>query len=183
MKNNLTIKQNQKIIQAKTRDLMSITNKILSQKNQLTAQDDSWMQRLWDCEDEHNILHKDLPRNRNKLLKKHHLKLILVYFGLNKPSTDNEEKVSLSIKIGEFPKELGKLIQLEKLCINYNFIERLPDSIINLKNIKKLCLCHNKDLVLTLNQQLWKLQLENSGAIIEYDEDLMHRAFEEIEKI
>ncbi len=137
--------------------------------------DDNWFIKLILWADKHNISHKDLPRNRNELLKKRHLNLMMLYFGLNNISTDNEEKVSYSIKRGSFPEEIGRLTQLEKLCINYNFIERLPDSIVNLKNIKKLCLSHNQYLVLTFSQKLWIWELEKNGATVEYDEDLMHR--------
>ena len=83
---------------------------------------------------------------------------------------------------GQLPGELGRLTQLNKLCINHNIIERLPDSIVNLKNINKLCLCHNKNLVLTSGQKLWISELEKNGAIVEYDEDLMYRTIEETMK-
>ena len=137
---------------------------------------DIWIKKIWEWADQHNISNRNLPRDRDKLLKKRHLDLMMVYFGLNNIPANREGEVSFSIKRGSFPKGIGKLAQLEKLCINYNFIERLPDSIVNLKNIKKLCLCHNKYLVLTLNQKLWIWELEKNGAIVEYDEGLMHRA-------
>ena len=154
----------------------------MSKQTSKKSLDDNWIERLWAWADKHDISNKNIPRNRNKLLKKRHLTLMMVYFGLDEIPEDNVEKVSFSLKIGSFPKEIGKLTQLEKLCINYNFIERLPDSIVNLKNIKKLCLCHNQDLVLTLKQKLWIWELERNGAIVEYDEDLMHRTIEETMK-
>ena len=150
---------------------------------QFSAEDESWIQRLWAWADEHNIPSEDLPRDKDKLLKKRHLDLIMVYFGLDDIPADSEGEVSFSIKRGSFPKEIGKLAQLEKLCINYNFIERLPDSIVNLKNIKKLCLSHNKYLVLTFSQKLWIWELEKNGATVEYDEDLMHRTIEKTMKL
>ena len=109
---------------------------------------------------------------------------MMIYFGLDKIPEDQceKEKVSFAIKRGSFPEEIGRLTQLEKLCLNYNFIEKLPDSIVNLKNIKKLCLCHNQHLVLTLNQKLWIWELEKNGAIVEYDDDLMYRTIEETVK-
>jgi len=113
---------------------------------------------------------------------------MMVYFDLNKiPKDQWREKMSLltkeekksfiksSLKIGYFPEEVRRLTQLEELCISYNFIERLPDSIVNLKNIKKLRLCNNQNLVLTFSQKLWIWELEKNGAIVKYDEDLMHR--------
>jgi Leucine-rich repeat (LRR) protein len=148
--------------------------------------DDSWMQRLWDWADKYNISSKDLPRDKDKLLEKRHLTLMMVYFGLNKIPADQwpkdpsllkeEEKnsfVKVLLKKGIFPDEIGKLTQLEELCINYNYIERLPASIVNLKNLKKLCLCHNKILKLTFEQKLWVWELEKKGCIIECDDHLM----------
>ncbi len=162
------------------------------EEDKFSAVDESWTQRLWKWADHHNISSKDLPRDKYKLLKKRHLDLMMVYFGLNNIPADqwSKEKVSLLpeekkksfvkslVKRGSFPKEIGRLTQLETLCINYNFIERLPDSIVNLKNIKKLCLCHNQYLVLTFSQKLWIWELERNGAIVEYDEGLMHRTIE-----
>lgn len=152
-------------------------------------EDYNWMYSLWEWADQYNISNKILPRDRYVLLNKRHLELMMVYFGINNIPEDQwpKGKVSLLpekekksfchsfIKKGSFPDEIGRLNHLEELCINYNTIERLPDCIVNLKNIKKLCLCHNKHLILTLNQKLWIWELEKNGAIVEYDEDLMNR--------
>ena len=148
--------------------------------------DDSWMEKLWIWADEHNISTKRVPRTKDALLEMKHLDLIMVYFGLNKiPSEEWPENPSLLkqeekkrfvkrlLKKGTFPEEIGRLHQLEGLCINYNYIERLPESILNLKNLKKLCLCHNKNLILTFEQKLWIWELEKKGCVIECDANLI----------
>ena len=148
--------------------------------------DNAWMERLWVWADQHNISKKRIPRIKDALLKMKHLDLMMVYFGLNKiPSEEWPENPSLLkkeekkrfvkrlLKRGTFPEEIGKLTQLEELCINYNYLESLPHNIINLKNLKKLCICHNKNLVLTFEQKLWIWELEKNGADIECDEDLI----------
>ncbi len=152
----------------------------------VTVSDENWMQRLWEWADRYKISKKTLPRKEGRLLKMKHLRFMVVYFGIEKREVKQyswEEPLFLSngkrvddlkyemIK-GEFPEELGKLTQLESLCIVHNFIEKLPASIVNLKNLKKLCLCNNNNLVLTLEQKMWMWELESNGAIVEYDEHL-----------
>ena len=47
MKNHLTIKQNSKIVLSKTKALIGVTNKILSNKTTLSFKvDDDWIERL-----------------------------------------------------------------------------------------------------------------------------------------
>jgi len=148
--------------------------------------DNAWMERLWAWADKHNISKKRVPRTKDALLEMKHLDLMMVYFGLNKiPSEEWPEKPSLLkkeekkrfvkrlLKRGTFPEEIGKLTQLEELCINYNYLESLPHNIINLKNLKKLCICHNKNLILTFEQKLWIWELEKKGCVIECDENLI----------
>jgi hypothetical protein len=148
--------------------------------------DEAWMKRLWKWADQYDISDEDIPKDKDTLLKMKHLNLMMVYFGLKKIPGDQwpknistlskEEKKRFTkalLKKGVFPDEIGKLTQLEELCINYNYIERLPDSIVNLKNLKKVCLCHNKNLVLSFEQKLWIWELEKNGADIECDEGLI----------
>jgi len=140
-------------------------------------EDNAWMERLWTWADKYKVSKKELPRNREKLLDIKHLSFYLVYFGIEerteeKLDTKKGSPIPFQLIKGYFPKELGKLTQLESLCIIHNFIERLPTNIVNLKNLKKLCLCHNKNLVLTFEQKLWVWELEKKGCIIECDEHL-----------
>ena len=140
--------------------------------------DNAWMKSLWTWANKYEIPKKALPRNRKDLLDIKHLSFYLVFFGIEK-RTDNklytEKGTPIPSKLikGYFPEELGKLTQLESLCIIQNFIERLPESIVNLKNLKKLCLCENRNLVLTFEQKLWIWELEKKGCVIECDENLI----------
>ena len=150
------------------------------------SSDDNWVENLWAWAEQHKISKKTLPRNQSKLLNIKCLDLMMVYFGIEKKikkqySRDKllllseEERVDdLNFQLikGQFPEEIGKLTQLDTLCISHNFIERLPISIVNLKNLKRLCLCHNKDLVLSFEQKLWIWELDKNGSIIECDEHL-----------
>jgi hypothetical protein len=141
--------------------------------------DEAWMKRLWKWADQYDISDEDIPRDKDTLLKIKHLNLMMVYFGLKKIPADQWPKNISTIPQGEkkrfvrkllqkgyFPDEIGELVQLEELCISYNHIERLPASIVNLKNLKRLCLCNNKDLLLTFEQKLWIWELERNGADI-----------------
>ena len=135
--------------------------------------DDNWIENLWAWADQHEVSKKTLPRNQSKLLNIKHLDLMLVYFGIESKreqpySKDEllllpeemEDDLNFQLIKGQFPEEIGKLTQLESLCIIHNFIESLPTSIVNLKNLKRLCLCHNKDLVLSFEQKLWIWELK-----------------------
>lgn len=147
---------------------------------------DNWVKNLSAWADQYEISKKTLPRNQRKLLKIKSLHLMLVYFGTEKKMekqysrdkplllSEVEGAVNLNFQLikGQFPEELGKLTQLEGLCIRHNFIERLPISIVNLKNLKRLCLCNNKDLVLSFEQKLWIWELEKKGTVIECDDHL-----------
>ena len=142
--------------------------------------DESWMPRLWAWADKYKVSKKVLPRNRKKLLDIKHLSFYLVYFGIEesrgeKLYTKKGSPIPFQLIKGHFPEELGRLTQLESLCIIHNFIERLPTNIVNLKNLKKLCLCHNKNLVLTFEQKLWVWELETKGCVIECDEHLINK--------
>jgi len=141
------------------------------------SEDNDWMERLWSWADQYKVSKKVLPRNRKKLLNIKHLSFYLVYFGIEerrgkKLYIKKGTPISFQLIKGHFPEELGKLTQLESLCIIHNFIERLPTNIVNLKNLKKLCLCHNKNLILTFEQKLWIWELEKKGCVIECDEHL-----------
>ena len=73
------------------------------------------------------------------------------------------------------PAEMGRLTGLEDLCMGMSSIECLPDDIVNLKSLTKLCLCWNPNLILTEDQKIWIRELEEKGADVSYDEDLMDR--------
>ncbi len=54
-----------------------------------------------------------------------------------------------------------------------NPIKRLPDEITQLRHLKKLCLCYNFNLVLTEKQKEWVRMLEENGAEVQYDDELL----------
>jgi len=152
----------------------------------------AWMKSLWDWADKNNVEEEVLPRDKQELLKLKELKLFSIfhYFKPIDPEKySEEERMELAkIYIDEMfnaahtidpnayiPNEIGKLTYLEELCISMNPIERLPDNIVYLQNLKKLCLCNNINLILTNDQKLWIWELEKNGTDISYDDDLMDR--------
>ena len=160
--------------------------------------EDEWMRCLWAWADEHNIDANELPREKHALLQLKSLTLFFSFFNVGQQNADQQIDLgsqTLSKKILSditdtyaergynaatvtnedtyLPKELGMLTHLEELCIGMNPIERLPDEITNLKYLKKLCLCHNVNLVLTQEQKEWVRMLEKNGAEVSYDVGLL----------
>ncbi len=160
--------------------------------------ENEWMSSLWSWADENNIDANELPRDKQSLLQLKSLTLYFSFFNIGQQNTEQQIKLgsnTLSKKILSditdsyaeqgysattvitedtyLPKELGMLTHLEELCIGMNPIERLPDEIINLRYLKKLCLCHNVNLVLTQEQKEWVRMLEKNGTEVHYDEELL----------
>jgi Leucine-rich repeat (LRR) protein len=141
----------------------------------------NWMYRLWEWADENKIQKKKIPRNKDELLNLKKLELLFIFFhteendrnsltqnehddSIEKLSNDFSEAVTIAKENRYLAAEIGYLIHLEELCISMNPIEQLPDKIIHLKDLKKLCLCHNTNLVLTENQKDWVRELEANGS-------------------
>ncbi len=166
--------------------------------------ENEWMSSLWSWADEHSIDTNELPRDKQSLLQLTSLTLYFSFFNIGQQNTEQQIKLgsnTLSKKILSdiveayaergynaatvisedvyLPKELGMLTHLEELCIGMNPIERLPDEITNLKYLKRLCLCHNVNLVLTQEQKEWVRMLEKNGAEVSYDEGLLDHFTEE----
>jgi len=147
-KNLISINQNTKLALAKAKSLLNIANRILEKK------DDEWIENLWKWADSYEISKQDLPRNKKDLLKIKSLTLE-------------------NLHAATIPTEVQYLKQLETLYL-HDFLE-LPDSIINLKNIKTLTLiwyfCENNG---TTNIKIiddWIEELTGSGCEIFIDCD------------
>ncbi len=154
------------------------------------------MSSLWSWADEQGIDEQALPRDVNALLEVKKLDFLLLFHDINKlikeissrnvKETDVAEYITkytnrlaktskTTDTVQDIPYGLGQLVQLEELCISMSPIERLPDDIVYLQNLKKLCLCFNGNLILTDDQKLWIHELEKNGAEVSYDDDLLDR--------
>ncbi|WOE69950.1 hypothetical protein RZR97_12735 [Hydrogenimonas thermophila] len=188
MAKNLPIsKQNSKVALHKAKNLISVTNKILSNKSNLTVQDDSWMYRLWEWADENGVSDfgwienkyydeggywGGLPREKEKLLS-----LTELYLDSN--------------NLTELPKEIGNLTNLTLLDLSNdrltklpkvllklsrNKLTELPKEIGNLTNLTELWLENNLNLILTKEQKEWILTLEKNNCLVMIDDDLFNRS-------
>ncbi len=154
-----------------------------------------WMYRLWEWADENKIQEETIPRNKDELLNLKKVELLFIFFHTEKIDwdrlTENEHADSIEKLSNDFSEavtivkenrylaaEIGYLIHLEELCISMNPIEQLPDEIIHLTDLKKLCLCHNSNLILTENQKDWIRELEANWSEVYYDEDLLERGIQ-----
>ena len=132
----------------KAKSRIGIANKLLGKNGDNTI-DDDWVDNLYKWADENNLSVVKFPRNKKELLELKNLSISFVEQGVG---------------YGHLPKEIENLTQLEDLCLHD--VDELPDSIINLKNIKSLYLawgsCEyqggNIDLIST-----WIKELERKG--------------------
>ena len=128
MKNNLpTIKQSTEVALSRANTLMDVADKILA-KQSTDLVDESWMERLWQWADDNYIDDATLPRDRDGLIKLTGLKLI----------------GSWNYQLTELPKEIGNLVNLTWLIINYTKLTELPKEIGNLVNLTELNLWKNQ---------------------------------------
>ncbi|MSR16736.1 MAG: hypothetical protein EXR89_02930 [Methylococcaceae bacterium] len=100
----------------KTRNLLSITDKILSSKR-LAVVDDAWLDELIAWANFFKISKKRLPRNKQEILKMTRLNL-----------------ARMRKKLTYLPESLGKLTNLTVLDLTYNPIKSLPPELSHLLN-------------------------------------------------
>jgi internalin A len=101
----------------KTRNLLSITDKILASKT-LADIDDTWLDELIAWADENNIPEEELPRYKRAILA-------LTMLGL-----DNNQ-------LTEIPESVGKLTNLTTLILRGNPIQSLPPELSHLNSITR----------------------------------------------
>jgi len=167
MKDNLpSIKQNSQVVLQKTKSLIALSNKILSnQKYELENED--WMERLWQWADENSI--EDLEQTINKLGEE-------CITGLPKNRKDLLRLTQLDLggyDLQTLPKEIVKLTHLTSLFVSGTTLTELPDEIISLTNLVELDLSDNPRLILTLEQESWIHDLIINGHDICIDPNLL----------
>lgn len=113
-KSLVNINQSAKVALSRSKKLLDTTNKILKRK------DDEWIQRLWEWFKLHKNNIENFPNKKEDLFK---IDFLQIEFG-----KDNT--------LGYLPSEIGMLKQLESLYL-HDVVE-LPDTIINLSNLKDL---------------------------------------------
>lgn len=135
MNKNLTIKQNTDLVLKKSKSTLNITSRILSAKSSLIAQDNNWMERLWNWADNNNISDLIWVDNYDH------------YKGLSRDKYELLECTELNLykcELSELPKEIGNLTNLTKLNLGGNKLTELPKEIGNLTNLTWLNLSVNK---------------------------------------
>jgi Leucine-rich repeat (LRR) protein len=122
--NKLTVKKTSELSLKKTKNLLDVTRKILTPRNNIAVVDDSWMERLWAWADENDINKNKLPRDKLGLTN-----LQGLYFWDN--------------NLTELPKEIGQLTNLQDLFLRDNELTDLPKEIGLLTNLQRLSLGPN----------------------------------------
>jgi len=76
----------------------------------------------------------------------------------------------------QLPSNIGQMVNLKSLDIDGNNLKNLPDSITQLINLEKLDLYDNPNLILTIPQKEWLLELQSSDEnCIGIDANLLDR--------
>ena len=99
----------------KTRNLLSITDKILASKT-LADIDDTWLDELIAWADENNITEEKLPRYKRAILA---LTMLLLDYH----------------QLTEIPDFIGKLTNLTTLYLGNNQLTEIPESVGKLTNL------------------------------------------------
>jgi Leucine-rich repeat (LRR) protein len=132
--NKLTVIKPSELSLKKTKNLLDVTRKVLTPRNNIAVVDDSWMERLLAWADENDINEKDLPRDKSGL-------------------TNLQELTLFDNKLTELPKEIGQLTRLGELNLSENNLTEVPKEIVNLTNLKRLSA--DKGVRLTREQTNW----------------------------
>ena len=166
-KNLPKIIENSGLALHKTRNLLSITDKILASKT-LAVIDDAWLDELIAWADENELSEDKFSRNKQAILKMSELCLswsfltkIPVSFGnmtnlrcldlnCNTLTEIPDSIVNLmNLDLGyndltEIPKSIGKMNNLKKLYLYNNLLSEIPEFIGNLTNLTQLDLRYNQ---------------------------------------
>jgi internalin A len=123
-KNVPKIIENSGLALHKTRNLLSITDKILASKT-VAVTDDAWLDELIAWADENEFSQREFPRDKKDILEMTELGLY-------------------AIGLTEISESIGKLTNLTKLYLSHNQLTKVPESIGNLTNLTTLYLDRNQ---------------------------------------
>ena len=145
---------------------------------------DDWIINLWMWANENHLTDlewdegysgywKGLPRNRKKLLGLTTLNLMdnsLIKLTDNIYKLNNlTELILFDNNLTELPDGISSLTNLTKLYLNKNQLVKLPKEISNLTNLTNLSLLENVDLILSVEQKEWILELIKNGCEVKID--------------
>ncbi len=145
-KNITTTNKNGKLALRKSRNLMTIADKILAKKTTKNlVEDDSWMQRLWDWADENNAFAMrwidagwDYEDNDIAFGEFNDCYIVPGWRGLTEDKTELMNLTELLFdryELSELPKEIGNLKNLKFLELRQNNLSSLPEEIGQLTNL------------------------------------------------
>ncbi len=173
-KNQLTTTKTADLVLGRSKSLLKITQKILSNTSSNTLVDDSWMERLWKWADENIVSDSSsFPMSKNELLE-----LTILQLRWNRLVDIPEELFYIkqlkilklnNNNIASLPSGISDLENLEELYLNINNLIRLPNEIIQLKKLKVLNIKNNKYLDLSGRQIGWLESLIANGVTVKYD--------------
>ena len=137
----------------KSKDLITITDKLLSAETTKDLIDERWMQKLWDWADENDVpdvgclkrgYWKGLPRKREELLNLTELNLECGRYVKLPKEIENLTNLTKLVNgyIDDHPNIISNLTSLKVLDLAYS----VPSSICQLKNLEDLTLFNIHEL-------------------------------------
>jgi hypothetical protein len=128
---------------------------------------EKWIINLWEWADENNLPEKIFPRDKEILLSTK--RLSFYGYEINRIPKEigylvNLEKLYLAKQgLKSIPKEIGNLMNLQFLWIHTNNLSELPEEIENLPFLRHLKAEGNPNLTLSENQKQWLDILKKRG--------------------
>ncbi len=165
----ISINKDTKVLLNKSRNLLDITNKLLSKKENI-----EWIPILLKWFENNIIQERTIyPKIKTELLELTQISLKWNRLKNIPSEFTNLKKLELlelnNNAIETLPDGIENLTSLKHLNLNINSLRTLPKRIVKLKQLEYLNIKNNKYLELTEEQINWLQSLKNNGCEVIYD--------------
>lgn len=165
----ISINKNSKVLLNKSKNLLDITNNLLSKKENI-----DWIPILLKWFENNIVQERTMyPKTKIELLELTQISLKWNRLKDIPNEFTNLKKLELlelnNNAIETLPDGIENLTSLKYLNLNINSLKILPKRIVKLKQLEYLNIKNNKYLELTEEQRCWLQSLKNNGCEVIYD--------------